>query len=177
MRLEATLPDSRGDALVKLADELGLTRSQVVDEAVGLFLKAVLEIRRGRRLVTVDAVTPGPLCEMATPTLATLEWTTNAEPIRLPASTVATACREIRDRGTSRAADSGSRLAWAWARASSWASRGRRRACHDPLTLTLTRVTHASRAPLVANATATAHAHAGRSTLDRRVAHPCGPGA
>jgi len=80
MRLEATLPDSRGDALVKLADELGLTRSQVVDEAVGLFLKAVLEIRRGRRLVTVDAVTPGPLCEMATPTLATLEWTTNAEP-------------------------------------------------------------------------------------------------
>ena len=89
MRLEATLPDSRGDALVKLADELGLTRSQVVDEAVGLFLKAVLEIRRGRRLVTVDAVTPGPVCEMATPTLATLEWTTNAEQIRLPASAVA----------------------------------------------------------------------------------------
>ena len=57
MRLEATLPDSRGDALVKLADELGLSRSQVVDEAVALFLKAVLEIRRGRRLVTVDAVT------------------------------------------------------------------------------------------------------------------------
>lgn len=89
MRLEATLPDSRGDALVKLADELGLSRSQVVDEAVALFLKAVLEIRRGRRLVTVDAVTPGPVCEMATPTLATLEWAANAEQLRLPAAAVA----------------------------------------------------------------------------------------
>ncbi len=88
MRLEATLPDSRGDALVKLADELGLSRSQVVDEAVALFLKAVLEIRRGRRLVTVDAVTPGPVCEMATPTLATLEWTAHSEQLKLPASAV-----------------------------------------------------------------------------------------
>jgi hypothetical protein len=33
---------------------------------------------------------------------------------------------------------------------------------------------HAGRVPLVAHATATAHA--GRSALDRRVAHPCGPG-
>jgi hypothetical protein len=89
VRLEATLPDSRGDALVKLADELGLSRSQVVDEAVALFLKAVLEVRRGRRLVTVDAVTPGPVCEMATPTLATLEWATQAEHLQLPAPAVA----------------------------------------------------------------------------------------
>jgi hypothetical protein len=89
MRLEATLPDSRGDALIKLADELGLSRSQVVDEAVALFLKAVLEVRKGRRLVTVDAVTPGPTCEMATPTLATLEWTANAEQLRLSATAVA----------------------------------------------------------------------------------------
>jgi hypothetical protein len=89
MRLEATLPDSRGDALVKLADELGLSRSQVVDEAVALFLKAVMEIRRGRRLVTVDAVTPGPVCEMATPTLATIEWTAHSEQLKLPAGAVA----------------------------------------------------------------------------------------
>jgi hypothetical protein len=89
MRLEATLPDSRGDALVKLADELGLSRSQVVDEALALFLKAVLEIRRGRRLVTVDAVTPGPVCEIATPTLATLEWTAHSEQVKLSANAVA----------------------------------------------------------------------------------------
>ena len=88
MRLEATLPDFRGDALIKLADELGLSRSQVVDEAVALFLKAVLEVRNGRRLVTVDAETPGPVCEMATPTLSTLEWTANAKPLRLPSDAV-----------------------------------------------------------------------------------------
>jgi hypothetical protein len=89
MRLEATLPDSRGDALIRLANELGLSRSQVVDEAVTLFLKAVLETRKGRRLVTVDAITPGPTCEMTTPTLSTLEWTANAEQLRLPAAAVA----------------------------------------------------------------------------------------
>ena len=88
MRLEATLPDSQGDALIKLAAELGLSRSQVVDEAVSLFLKAVLEARKGRRLVTVDADTPGPVCEMATPTLSTLEWTASAKPLRLPTAAV-----------------------------------------------------------------------------------------
>jgi hypothetical protein len=60
----------------------------VVDEAVSLFLKAVLEVRKGRRLVTVDADTPGPVCEMATPTLSTLEWTANATALRLPSAAV-----------------------------------------------------------------------------------------
>lgn len=32
MRLEATLPDSRGAAALELAEELGLTRSQLVDD-------------------------------------------------------------------------------------------------------------------------------------------------
>jgi hypothetical protein len=43
MRLEATIPESRGTAVVKLAEELGLSRSQIVDEALSLFMKAVLE--------------------------------------------------------------------------------------------------------------------------------------
>ena len=51
--------------------------------------------------------------------------------------------------------------------------RGRERSgCRGPRTLTP--AAHAGRLPLVAHATATAHA--GRSALDRRVAHPCGPG-
>jgi len=54
MRLEATVPESRGSAVQELADELGLSRSQIIDEALSLFIKAVLEIRRGRRLVTLD---------------------------------------------------------------------------------------------------------------------------
>ncbi len=36
MRLEATILESRGAAVVKLAGELGLSRSQVVGEAVAL---------------------------------------------------------------------------------------------------------------------------------------------
>ncbi len=89
MRLEATVPDSRGAQVLKLAEELGLSRSQVVDEALALFLKAVLEIRRGRRLVTLDPTGPGAACELATPTLSALEWT--ARPVRLIMSPAALA--------------------------------------------------------------------------------------
>jgi predicted transcriptional regulator len=54
MRLEATVPDSRAQAVDKLADELGLSRSQVVDEAVAMFIQAVTAARGGRRLVSVS---------------------------------------------------------------------------------------------------------------------------
>ena len=47
MRLEATVPDIRGTALQELADELGMSRSQLTDEALALFLKAALENRPG----------------------------------------------------------------------------------------------------------------------------------
>lgn len=83
MRLEATVPDSRGNAVVQLADELGLSRSQLVDEALALFLKAVLEVRRGRRLVTMDPRSTAPACELATPTLSALEWARASETIVL----------------------------------------------------------------------------------------------
>lgn len=81
MRVEATLPDSRGHALDQLAADLGLSRSQVVDEAVGLFLKAVLEARRGHRLVTLAG--DQPACELSTPTLAAMEWTARSQPLVL----------------------------------------------------------------------------------------------
>ena len=89
MRLEATVPDSRGKAIVQLAEELGLSRSQLVDEALSLFLKAVLELRRGRRLVTVDSRSGAAACEMATPTLSALEWA--LEPAKLELSPTALA--------------------------------------------------------------------------------------
>lgn len=74
MRVEATLPESRGEALVELAQQLGLTRSQIIDEALALFLKAVVEVRRGRRVVTIEPAGTTPACEMSTPTLTMLEW-------------------------------------------------------------------------------------------------------
>ncbi|HET7501774.1 MAG TPA: hypothetical protein VFK02_12240 [Kofleriaceae bacterium] len=89
MRLEATVPETRGNAVVQLADELGLTRSQLIDEALTLFLKAVIEVKRGRRLVTMDPHTSQPACELATPTLSALEWALQPERLTLPAEAVA----------------------------------------------------------------------------------------
>ena len=89
MRLEATIAESRGNAVVKLAEELGLSRSQLVDEALSLFMKAVLEVRRGRRLVTVDLGSSQPVCEIATPTLSALEWALSSEKLDLPAEALA----------------------------------------------------------------------------------------
>jgi hypothetical protein len=86
MRLEATLPDSRGQAVERLADELGLSKSQVVDEAVAIFIQAVTAVRGGRRLVAVATdVQNGPDCLITTPTLASLEWTARSEPLQVSA--------------------------------------------------------------------------------------------
>lgn len=89
MRLEATVPENRGNAVVQLADELGLSRSQLIDEALALFLKAVIEVRRGRRLVTLDPTSSQPACEIATPTLAALEWALKPERLELPPAALA----------------------------------------------------------------------------------------
>ena len=89
MRFEATIPENRGSAVVQLADELGLTRSQLIDEALTLFLKAVLEIKRGRRLVTLDPRTSQPACELATPTLSALEWALQPQRLALSAEVIA----------------------------------------------------------------------------------------
>lgn len=86
MRLEATVPKSRGEAAVQLAEELGLSKSQLIDEALGLYIKAVLEVRRGRRLVTLDPNSSQPACELVTPTLSALEWALKPQRLELPAA-------------------------------------------------------------------------------------------
>jgi hypothetical protein len=80
MRLEATVPDSRGQIVDQIAAELGLSRSQIVDEAIALFLLAFMEARNGRRLVAVDPREPNRERSLATPTLASLEWTSHVHP-------------------------------------------------------------------------------------------------
>jgi hypothetical protein len=84
MRVEATIPESRGAAIQELAEQLGLSRSQIIDEALSLFLKAVLEIRQGRRLVTQDLHGEQAMCELTTPTLTTLEWALASQRLELP---------------------------------------------------------------------------------------------
>ncbi len=70
MRLEATIPDHRARAFLDLAEDLGLSRSQMVDEAIALFLMAVGAVKRGHRLVSIGGAQE---CELMTPTLAALE--------------------------------------------------------------------------------------------------------
>lgn len=84
MRLEATVPDNRALAVEQLAKELGLSNSRLIDEALALFLKAVVEIRRGRRLVTMDSNSGHPAVELSTPTLAALEWALQPQALPMP---------------------------------------------------------------------------------------------
>lgn len=85
MRIEATLPEQRGQAAVELAELLHLSRSQLIDEALSLFTKAVLEVRRGRRIVSVEPGREGAACELATPSLTALEWTSHSARVELSA--------------------------------------------------------------------------------------------
>lgn len=89
MRLEATVSEPRGTAVIQLADDLGITRSQLINEALTLFLKAVLEVKRGRRLVSMDPRTSQPTGELVTPTLLALEWAQEPQSLTLPAEAVA----------------------------------------------------------------------------------------
>ena len=89
MRLEATIPDSRGNAVLKAAEELGLSRSQLIDEALALFLKAVTEAKRGRRVVVVDPETSETVIELSSPTLTALEWALNPQPLKLSGAEIA----------------------------------------------------------------------------------------
>lgn len=75
-RIEATLPDSRAEAADQLAEQLGLSRSQVIDEAIALFVKVVLEARKGRRVVSMELGSDRPACELSTPSVTMLEWQT-----------------------------------------------------------------------------------------------------
>jgi hypothetical protein len=54
-----------------------------------LFLKAVVEVRRGRRIVTVDSSSSHPARELATPTLAALEWALKPQTLALPPAAIA----------------------------------------------------------------------------------------
>ncbi len=74
MRLEATIPDPQGEAADKVAEQLGLTRSQLIQEAVALYLKAVIEVRNGRRLAVIDPKSQTAVVELTSPALTQLEW-------------------------------------------------------------------------------------------------------
>lgn len=73
MRVEATVPDSRGAALKELSEQLGMSKSQVIDDALSFFLMAVMEVRKGRRFMSVGS-NDDARAEVMTPTLAQMQW-------------------------------------------------------------------------------------------------------
>jgi hypothetical protein len=48
-----------------------------------------MEVRRGRRLVTLDPNSEASACEMATPTPSALEWTQNSQKLDLSPKAIA----------------------------------------------------------------------------------------
>ena len=72
-RLQATLPDPIGEQLKRLQAELRLDSSDIVEEALGLFSKAVFEARRGARLAFVHDG-HSTVREYSSPALSRLEW-------------------------------------------------------------------------------------------------------
>jgi hypothetical protein len=88
MRLEATISATRRDQLRALQAELKLSKSQVVDEALSIFLKAYMETKRGNRLAIVQPEIQRIVCEVASPSLSQVEWATFRRNMKLgPAAT------------------------------------------------------------------------------------------
>jgi hypothetical protein len=82
MRLEATLSETRREQLRTLQAELKLTKSQVIDEALSIFLKAYMETKRGNRLAIIDA-DGRQTVEVASPSLSQVEWASFSKRLKL----------------------------------------------------------------------------------------------
>ncbi len=83
MRVEATLPEPRGLQLAELADELNVTKSDLVQEAISLLMTALSGARRGQRVAMIDAASREVVTEVVTPLLAQIEWSAGREKITL----------------------------------------------------------------------------------------------
>lgn len=80
MRLETTIGDRRAEQLETLANELGVSKSQLIEEALALFIRAAMEHKRGRKLAIVGEGAEA-VCEIVSPSLTHLDWTLHREQI------------------------------------------------------------------------------------------------
>jgi len=80
MRIDATIPDPDGKQLARLAKELGLSRSELVSEAVSYFVRLSREVRAGRLLLLHDPLGAAPPRELVSRHLSSLI----AQPVPLP---------------------------------------------------------------------------------------------
>ncbi|MGB8931818.1 MAG: hypothetical protein WCC48_11280 [Anaeromyxobacteraceae bacterium] len=89
MRIETTLPDPRAAQLAELAEELNVSKSALIDEALALLFTGLIEARKGHRLAIIDAETQRVISQVATPSLSQLEWTNHVESIELTPAALA----------------------------------------------------------------------------------------
>jgi len=80
MRIDATIPDTDGKQLTRLAKELGLSRSELVSEAVSFFVRLSMEVRAGRLLLLHDPHGGSPPRELVSRHLGAF----SALPVPLP---------------------------------------------------------------------------------------------
>jgi uncharacterized protein (DUF1778 family) len=85
MRIEATIPDLKAQQVDSLAEELGVSKSQLIDEALSLFVKAAMETKLGHRVAIVSGDTREAICELASPSLTQLEWVMDRERVHVSA--------------------------------------------------------------------------------------------
>lgn len=81
-RIEATIPEPRFEQVKQLEKELGMTKSQIVEEAIALFFKAVIEVQRGHRIGFTDEG-QRLVREFTSPALSQVEWATHRESVQL----------------------------------------------------------------------------------------------
>ncbi len=84
-RIEATIPEPRFAQVQDLEEQLGLTKSQIVEEALGLFFKAVLELRQGHKVGFLAPDRKSLAVEFTSPALSQVEWATNRESVTVSA--------------------------------------------------------------------------------------------
>ena len=94
MRLETTISETRCEQLNALQAELKLSKSQVVDEALSMFLKAYMETKRGNRLAIIDPEGRQTV-EVSSPALSQVEWASFRRSLKLGTAAAKTVKRMI----------------------------------------------------------------------------------
>lgn len=82
-RLTATITDQQNAAVEEMASEYGLSSSEVVKEAISMFMQVVVEAKRGRRLMMVDESHKRPAVAITTQMLTSMDWTQHKHQIDL----------------------------------------------------------------------------------------------
>jgi hypothetical protein len=73
-RLDTTVSDQQNEAVTQMAEEFGLSKSEVLSEAVSVLMQVVVEAKRGRRLMMVDEFRQQPPVMITTRVLTSVDW-------------------------------------------------------------------------------------------------------